>query len=142
MLISEVKLTDKTVLRLFEEHDDFMISFLGEDSRCYTRYSTNERIDKAWIAYCDGIPVGCIAYRRQDNSKGEVKRIFIRKDSRGKGISKELLKTVEAYAFEQGCKSLCLDTRITLEPAVSLYCSFGFEIVFRQSLYIQMEKKI
>lgn len=42
----------------------------------------------------------------------------------------------------KGCTKLFLDTRITLEPAVSLYRSFGFEITFRQGLYIQMEMDI
>ena len=73
---------------------------------------------------------------------GEVKRLFIKNEYRGKGISKELLKTAEHYAKEQGCTKLFLDTRITLEPAVSIYLSWGFNIVFQQGLYIQMEKKI
>ena len=53
-----------------------------------------------------------------------------------------LLKTMERHAVEQGCTTLFLDTRITLEPAVSLYRSFGFDIIFQQGLYIQMEKKL
>lgn len=86
--------------------------------------------------------VGCVAYRRKADGVGEVKRLFIRDEYRGKGISKELLKTVESYAKEQGCHTLFLDTRVTLEPAVSVYCAFGFCIVFQQGLYIQMEKAV
>ena len=142
MNITEAQTTDKSVLSLFAEHDDFMLDFLGEDSCYYTRYNINERIDKVWIAYCGGIPVGCIAYREQDKGIGEVKRLFITKKYRGRGMSVKLLETVEQYAAEQGCSTLCLDTRITLEPAVSLYRSFGFVIVFRQDLYIKMEKII
>ena len=48
----------------------------------------------------------------------------------------------ENHAGEQGCTKLFLDTRITLEPAVSLYRSFGFDIVFQQGLYVQMEKNL
>ena len=68
--------------------------------------------------------------------------MFIKEEYRGRGIAKELLKTVENHAREQGCHTLFLDTRITLEPAVSLYRAFGFDIVFQQGLYIQMEKEI
>lgn len=71
-----------------------------------------------------------------------MKRMFIKSEYRGKGIAKELLKTVELHAMEKGCHTLFLDTRITLEPAVSIYKSFGFRIVFQQGFYIQMEKKI
>ena len=136
------KPTDTTVLELFSEHDDFMIEFLGEDSHYYTRYTEKENIEAVWVAYVDNFPAGCIAYRKKADGVGEVKRLFLRKEYRGRGISKKLLNVVEEHARAQGCTSLFLDTRITLEPAVSLYRSFGFEMIFQQGLYIQMEKQI
>ena len=142
MNIVSMNIADKSVLSLFSEHDDYMIDFLGDDKWCYTRYSENENIENVWVVYSDNFPIGCIAYRKKADGVGEVKRLYIRNEYRGKGISKKLLKTVECYAKEQGCNTLFLDTRITLEPAVYIYRSFGFNIVFQQGLYIQMEKKI
>ncbi len=142
MNIVSTNVTDKSVLSLFSEHDDYMIDFLGNDKWCYTRYSENENIENVWVAYSDSLPIGCIAYRKKADEIGEVKRLYIKNEYRGKGISKELLKTIEHYAKEQGCNTLFLDTRITLEPAVSIYRSYGFNIIFQQGLYIQMEKKI
>lgn len=137
-----MSVSDKRVLELFSEHDDYMIDFLGDDKDCYTRYSAAENIEKVWVAFEDNTPIGCVAYRTKNDDTGEVKRLFIRSGYRGKGISKALLSEVKSYAKVQGCTKLFLDTRITLEPAVSLYHSFGFEITFRQGLYIQMEMKI
>ena len=142
MDIREMRITDTTVLELFSEHDDFMIEFLGEDSHYYTRYNENENIENVWVAYVENLPVGCIAYRTKTDGVGEVKRLFIRNEYRGKGISKELLNLLEKHAREQGCTKLFLDTRITLEPAVSLYRAVGFEIIFQQGLYVQMEKQL
>jgi len=142
MDIIESGITDADVLKLFSFHDDFMMDFLGDDKGYYTPYGEHENIEKVWAAYSDGVPVGCIAYRKKDDGVGEVKRLFIRKENRGRGISKELLRTVESYARAQGCHTLFLDTRATLEPAVSIYRSFGFQITFQQGLYIQMEKKL
>jgi len=142
MNIQSMKITDTTVLELFSLHDDFMIEFLGEDSHYYTRYTENEKIENVWVVYVENLPAGCIAYRTKADGVGEVKRLFIRKEYRGKGISKELLNLLEKHAREQGCTKLFLDTRITLEPAVSLYRSFGFDITFQQGLYVQMEKEI
>lgn len=141
MNISSMRVTDESVLKLFSEHDDFMIDFLGEDKVYYTRYNESENIEKVWVVFSDNLPVGCIAYRKKEEGTGEVKRLYIKKEYRGKGISKELLKTLECYAKEQGCHTLFLDTRVTLEPAVSLYRSHGFSIVYQQGLYIQMEKE-
>ena len=142
MEIISLKVTDATVLALFAKHDDYMLEFLDEDKKYYSRYNENEEIEKVWVAYYENLPIGCIAYRNKGDGVGEVKRLFIKNEYRGKGISKELLKTAEHYAKEQGCTKLFLDTRITLEPAVSIYLSWGFNIVFQQGLYIQMEKKI
>lgn len=142
MNISSMGVTDASVLKLFSEHDDFMIDFLGEDKVYYTRYNESENIEKVWVVFSDNLPIGCIAYRKKEEGTGEVKRLYIKKEYRGKGISKELLKTLECYAKEQGCHNLFLDTRVTLEPAVSLYRSHGFSIVYQQGLYIQMEKEL
>lgn len=140
MHIVPMKITDEIVLKLFSLHDDYMIDFLGEDKWCYTRYNENETIEKVWVLYSGSLPAGCIAYRTKAPGTGEIKRLYLKKEYRGRGMSVQLLKTAESYAREQGCHTLFLDTRITLEPAVSLYKSFGFQIVFQQGLYIQMEK--
>ena len=142
MDIREMRITDTIVLELFSEHDDFMIEFLGEDSHYYTRYTENENIENVWVVFEENLPAGCIAYRTKTDGVGEVKRLFIRNEYRGKGISKELLNLLETQAREQGCTKLFLDTRITLEPAVSLYHSLGFDITFQQGLYGQMEKEL
>ncbi len=142
MRIVSTDITNWDVLQLFSLHDDYMIEFLGEDKAYYTRYNESENIENCWIAYSDDSPIGCIAFRKKSDNVGEVKRLFIKSEYRGCGISKILLDTVECYAKEHGFHALFLDTRITLEPAVSIYRNFGFSIVFQQGLYIQMEKKL
>lgn len=139
MNIVPTNISDAAILNLFSVHDDFMQDFLGKDKACYTRYSPAESIEKVWLAFEDNMPIGCVAYRTKSDDTGEVKRLFIKSKYRGNGISKVLLSEVKSYAKAQGCVKLFLDTRITLEPAVSLYRSFGFEITFQQGLYIQME---
>ncbi|MDE7327963.1 MAG: GNAT family N-acetyltransferase [Lachnospiraceae bacterium] len=83
-----------------------------------------------------------MAYRKKSDGVGEVKRLFLKKEYRGRGISKLLLSTVENHARAQGLSKLFLDTRITLEPAVSLYKKSGFKIIFKQGLYVQLEKEL
>lgn len=142
MNIIPMSVSDTRVLELFSEHDDYMMDFLGDDKDCYTRYSPAENIEKVWVAYEENMPIGCVAYRTKADDTGEVKRLFIRGGHRGKGISKVLFAEVKNYAKSKGCTKLFLDTRITLEPAVSLYRSLSFEIIFQQGLYIQMEMNI
>lgn len=142
MKIVQMDTKDERILEIFSEHDDHMIDFLGKDSRFYTRYSESENIENVWGAYIEDQLAGCIAYREKAAGIGEVKRLFVRKEYRGNGLSKNLLDTVERHAKARGCNALFLDTRITLEPAVSIYRASGFDIILQQGLYIQMEKKL
>lgn len=142
MQIALIDVISEEVVKLFSEQDDFMIEFLGGDSVYYTRYSKNENIEDVWVAYFDGLPIGCVAYRKKSIGVGEVKRMFIKYEYRGRGISKSLLDMVEKHAKQCGDQTLHLSTRITLEPAITLYRHSGFYETFRNGLYVEMEKKL
>lgn len=133
---------NEQALQLFSDHDDFMIGFLGDDKIYYSRYSENEGLENIWLAYEGELPMGCIAFRKKTDEVGEVKRLFIRNEYRGKGISKLLLSTLVSYAKTQGCRKLYLDTRTELVPAVALYRSFGFDVIFQKDFYVQMEMEL
>lgn len=77
------------------------------------------------------MPIGCVAYRKKSYDAGEDKRMFIKNEYRGRGISKSLLNMVEQYAKQYGDNKLHLSTRITLEPAITLYRHSGFFETFR-----------
>ena len=102
MKIEFLDVISEEVIQLFSEHDDFMIDFLGDDSVYYTRYSQNENIKNVWVAFFDDLLIGCAAYRKKSTDVGEVKRIFIKKEYRGRGISKLLLDMVEQQAKQCG----------------------------------------
>lgn len=142
MEIVTVNAFDPRILPLFSEYDDFMMEFLGEDRVYYIRYGEGEQIECAWLAMQKDRPVGCVAFRQRAEGIGEVKRLYVRPECRRRGGARHLLQAVEEHAVGQGCHTLFLDTRITLEPAVSLYRSFGFSITVQEGLYIQMEKRL
>lgn len=75
----------------------------------------------------DGIARGCIALRKLSDGKGEVKRLYVRPEYRGKGIATALVERIVEDARNIGYKELYLDTLPELESAVRLYKSFGFE---------------
>lgn len=140
MDIRPAELTSPELLKLFSEHDAHMMDFLGEHRKYYTPYSEKEHLGRAWILYLDGQPAGCAAYRERSEGLCEIKRVFIRPKYRGRGISRELLFTVEDYARERGCTRIALDTNSALEPAVTLYRRSGYVVTHREGQYIQMEK--
>ena len=79
------------------------------------------------IAISDGSVAGCVALRRLDDERGELKRLYVRPSFRGKGIGRVLVEWIEEEAREIGYKSLYLDSVPELEAALSLYRKMGFE---------------
>jgi GNAT superfamily N-acetyltransferase len=140
IVISNIKSSE--VMQLFSELDDFFINFLGNDSHFYSRYNSNENINEVWLAYDNDIPVGCIAYRVKSSGVGEVKRLFVKNEYRGKGISKLLITAVEKHSKNYGDHTLHLSTRITLEPAISLYRNSGYIETYQNGLYVELEKQL
>ncbi len=82
---------------------------------------------RLYIAYLDNKVVGCIALRRYDDIRAELKRLFVRNGYRGLGISKRLIQRIIQDALDIGYHSILLDTLDTMKPAISLYTSIGFK---------------
>jgi len=82
---------------------------------------------RLYIALFDDKVAGCIALRRYDDNKAELKRLFVRNGYRGLGISKRLIQRIIQDALDIGYHSILLDTLDTMKPAISLYTSIGFK---------------
>ena len=78
----------------------------------------------------DGAPVGCGGIRRiADGPSGpryEVKHLYLRPETRGRGWGRLLLDDLERRARELGAVELVLDTHHSLEAAGALYARSGF----------------
>lgn len=83
------------------------------------------------LAGPDGASVGCGGIRRiGDGDAGiryEVKHLFLRPETRGKGWGRAILEELEQHAKKWGAAELVLDTHHTLTAAGALYARSGFE---------------
>ncbi|HEX5233739.1 MAG TPA: GNAT family N-acetyltransferase [Silvibacterium sp.] len=82
-----------------------------------------------WLAREDKTMLGCIALRPlpQMEQSGEVKRLYVKPQGRGRGIADGLLEALEEYAAEFGYRRLYLDTKDDLLPAIRFYEQHGYE---------------
>jgi putative acetyltransferase len=78
------------------------------------------------IAYVEGRPVACGAFRPLDRSVAEVRRMFVTRAARRSGFAKIIMQELEAQAREFGYIALRLETGVRQLPAMSLYESCGF----------------
>jgi GNAT superfamily N-acetyltransferase len=76
------------------------------------------------VAWADGEPVGMAGLRRLTDTRGEVKRLFVRPTGRRRGVARALLSELERLAPELGYRELWLDTHAD-EPA-ALFRSAGY----------------
>jgi GNAT superfamily N-acetyltransferase len=83
----------------------------------------------------EGSPVGCGGIRRiADGDAGiryEVKHIYLRPETRGRGWGRLLLDGLEDRARGWGAAELVLDTHHSLEAAAGLYLTSGFVEIAR-----------
>ncbi len=79
------------------------------------------------IARIEGAPAGTIALRRLNDHAGEVKRLYLRPQFRGRGLGRHLVEQVIERAREIGYEMLFADTLPIMTDALNLYARMGFE---------------
>lgn len=124
--------------------DDYLNELAGgEEKRSqYIRYNMLEDIHDVVMAYDNGIPVGCASFKFYDSDTAEVKRVFVRKEYRGKGISIQLMRLIEQRAKEQGYCKLVLECGDPLVMAMKLYRKIGFIVIPNYGPYKDMPESI
>jgi DNA-binding MarR family transcriptional regulator/GNAT superfamily N-acetyltransferase len=81
------------------------------------------------VARLNGRPIGCGALKVKSRKVGEIKRMWVSRETRGLGVGRRLLETLESYARQLGVKLLRLETNRNLKEAQSLYRSAGYNEV-------------
>ena len=82
---------------------------------------------RLYIAYVDGEVAGCIGLRRFDETRCELKRLYIRPPFRHLGLGKLLSMRIIHDARQIGYHHILLDTLSSMTPAINLYQKLGFE---------------
>lgn len=86
-----------------------------------------------WLAKDGDEVVGCIALRHLEGfpSAGEVKRLYVKPQSRGRGIAGLLLDALHEYARQARYTTLYLDSKDDLIDALRFYRKRGYQVCER-----------
>ena len=109
-----------TLLGLELDFQDYDAEFAGLPGKYAPPFG------RLYLAWSDGSPCGCIALRRFDVRRCELKRMFVRPEFRGRGIGGALVRTLIDDAKAIGYAEMILDSFFSMESAIVLYRKFGF----------------
>lgn len=124
-------LHDEVLVRYADDGDDPVAVEPGEPDWVVTAADVAPPLGTFLVARLDGRAVGCGAVRRRsdDGPTGEVKRMFVVMDARGRGIARAILAELEAAAAALGYRRLMLETGTMQPEAMALYESAGWSAI-------------
>jgi len=119
---------DPDAARLRTAQQDELRDLYGEDDIGHTM--TGESILAMVLLRVDGAPVACGAIRDAEDvlgpGVGELKRMFVVPEQRGRGYSRAVLTELERIARDRGLHRLVLETGVLQSQAIGLYLSAGY----------------
>ncbi len=114
----------------------------GDDHDFYHQFNNIDSLRHCIVAYDDGIPVGCGAFKKYGDGLVEIKRMYTLPQSRGKGIAKQILAALEVWAREEGYDHAILETGKAQPEAIALYKKCGYEIIPNYGQYTGVENSL
>jgi putative acetyltransferase len=120
--------TVRELLREYAQSDASGLCFPGFDREMATLPGSYAPPDGCLLlAELGGIPAGCVALRRIDNRRCEMKRLYVRAVFRGAGLAGLLVERVIWKARVIGYQEMLLDTLPAMRAARLLYDMLGFQ---------------
>jgi len=89
-----------------------------------------------WGAFIDGELVGSIALVKFDEREGAIRKMFVKKEFRGKelNIAQELLEVLISFCRENGIEAIYLGTISILKAAIRFYERNHFSQIKKENL--------
>jgi putative acetyltransferase len=141
-----------TLLRTTSSNVDFNPLAEGLDRELWQRYQEEQanyaplnKIESntmTVIAYFDNQPVGCACLRECDKHIAELKRMYVLRLFRGRGIAGRILGDLECWARECSFTKIILETGEKQPEAISLYLKAGYEPIDNFGPYADMPASI
>ncbi len=138
--------------RTLSDNKDFqiLVNLLDEDLRIrdgdehsfYAQFNTIESIRNVIVCYIDDRAIGCGAFKEYDQTKVEIKRMFVLPAHRGHGIGLNILRELELWAAELNYPECILETGKKQPEAIRLYQKAGYALIKNYGQYENVENSV
>ena len=133
---------DEIFLELVRSLDAELAIRDGDEHGFYSQFNKPIGLAGVVVAFESGEAVGCGAFKRYDEVAAEIKRMFVRPESRGKGIAGAVLKELEAWAAQTGFSECILETGWKQPEAIALYKREGYATIPNYGQYAGVENSV
>jgi ribosomal protein S18 acetylase RimI-like enzyme len=89
-----------------------------------------------FVGYLDGVPVATGAWRHRTDvdafgstHTAEIKRMYVRREARGRGLARAMLSRLEETARASGAEVMVLESGTEQPEALALYASAGYTTI-------------
>ena len=118
---------DPRVRRLIGELDRLQTSLYPAESNHLDPIETLERDNVTFLAaIVDGEVVGCAAVKRTSPRYGEIKRVYVEPNVRGRGVGSALMDALESSLLAHCIDVARLETGVHQHAALALYERCGY----------------
>jgi GNAT superfamily N-acetyltransferase len=141
---------NKDFINLVKQLDAYLKITDGDEHDYYNQFNHIDVLKNVVVVYVTNeinleqgkIAVGCGAIKRFNDTSVELKRMFVSKEQRRKGIAQKVLLELEIWAKELGFKSCVLETGKRQIEAVQFYKNCNYQIIPNYGQYKGMENSI
>ena len=118
---------DSRARRLVDALDRLQLSLYPAESNHLDPIETLERDNVTFLAaFVAGEVVGCGAVKRMPGRYGEIKRMYVDPNARGRGVGRALIEALESSLLADGIDVARLETGVRQPEALSLYERCGY----------------
>ena len=141
-MIVRVKENDSDFLTLVESLDAELRVRDGKEHGFYAQFNKPVGLTGVVVAYDEEWAVGCGAFKEYSDGIAEIKRMFVKPESRGKRIAGRVLAELELWARELGFAECILETGFKQPEAIALYQRSGYEVIPNYGQYTGVENSV
>jgi GNAT superfamily N-acetyltransferase len=112
-----------------ERFEQYILTAIGgEMNRLHDLFS-EARGNAFWVVEADGQIIGMFGIERRGDESMELRRMYLDRRHRGRGIAQRMLACAETRARELGFSKLVLCTAEVQNAAIAFYRKSGYRLV-------------
>lgn len=140
--ISRTDSSNSEFIRLVALLDTDLANRDGEENAFYAQFNGITTLKHCVVFYHNDIAIGCGALKSFDDNSMEIKRMYVSRDYRRKGIASLLLTELEKWAKELGYSACVLETGLRQPEALVLYKKNHYEPIPNYPPYEHMKNSV